>query len=104
PRAGGPRLGRDRVVQRGVRGQQAADHRSLPHAGGPGDHEQAAPATGRRRGTYFLENSAMSALFCLAPRPRTRRVAEMSSCSISLRAFTLPTPGSDSSTVDTFIL
>ena len=48
--------------------------------------------------------SSSSISRCLAPRPRTRRLAEMSSSSMIFWARTLPTPGSDSSTFDTFIL
>ena len=52
----------------------------------------------------LLRTSSSSCSRCLAPRPRTRRLAEMSSSSMIFCARTLPTPGSDSSTVDTFIL
>ena len=50
------------------------------------------------------ERGSSSALRCCAPRPRTRRVSLMPISSIVRRAFTLPTPGSDSSTASTFIL
>src|SRR3954454_1160099 len=53
---------------------------------------------------YFLPNFVRSCSRCLLPNPRTRRVAEMSSSSMIFCARTLPTPGNDSSTVETFIL
>src|SRR3954467_10712902 len=58
----------------------------------------------RTRPRYFLPNFVSNCSRCLLPNPRTRRVAEMSSSSMIFWARTLPTPGSDSSTVDTFIL
>src|SRR3954454_10935100 len=58
----------------------------------------------RTRPRYFLPNFVSNCSRCLLPNPRTRRVAEMSSSSMIFWARTLPTPGSDSSTVETFIL
>src|SRR5918996_1379491 len=105
-----PRGHGDREEQVGTAAQQSPDHGPLPHPRRAGDHEEPAGTLGEAvRGVrggpaYFLANSPRSASFCFAPRPRTRRLVEMSSRSMSFRARTFPTPGSASSTAETFIL
>src|SRR3990170_2974080 len=90
----------DRHAQAREAFQQVPDDGPFADPRGTGDDEE--PAARFDRG-YFLANSASSASRCFAPRPRTRRLAEMSNFSMIFVAGTFPTPGSDSSTVDTFI-
>src|SRR4029077_298692 len=84
-------------------GEQPLDHGALPHPGGAGDDDQRA-STHEAKPRYFLPNLSRRSSRCFEPSPRTRRLAEMSNSSMIFCARTLPTPGSDSRTVETFIL
>ena len=103
PRRAGPRRDRDRTAtSRGIARRGAIARRSPSRPPRAGDDDQP-PGETADAATSCRTSRAASRAASL-PRPRTRRVAEMSSSSMIFCARTLPTPGRDSSTVDTFIL
>src|SRR5690606_20333727 len=76
----------------------AVQRRAGPHSSGAHSGRAVAPLN------YWPPNSLSSAARWLAPRPRIRRDSAMLSRSMICLARTLPTPGSDSSRAETFIL
>ncbi len=69
--------------------ERARTTRSLADPGWAGDDEQDASSVGQAPAAAYFANFASSCSRCFAPRPRTRRLALMSSSSMILRGANL---------------
>src|SRR5690606_37792524 len=85
----GPGRSGDREPDVGVTRAQVC--RDGPFADGCGTSEHGQPS-----GAGAQPNLSINAACWRGPRPRTRRVSEIPMSAMIARAFTLPTPGSDS--------